>query len=118
MTDLTARVTRLLPVLYPGWDHMGTGWRHKARADTHALLARLDTAGELVPDNAGEIEVIDDHEGITVTCKECRLETLHLPPNHGTLTVSDLIEEAACHTCDDDRDDELERDGRRDDARP
>lgn len=105
MTDLTARVARLLPKLYPGWDHMGTGWRHKARADTHALLARLDTAGELVPDNAADFDV----DGYCCACSEYTA----LPP---IPTLADLIDAARNHTCDDDRGDELDAEGRRDDA--
>ena len=109
MTDLTARVTRLLPTLYPGWDHMGTGWRHKARADTHALLARLDTAGELVPDNAGSITVWDGASH----CQQCGRD---LPIDRRPCDLADLIDAARTHTCDDDRNDELDEEGRRDDA--
>lgn len=110
MSDLTARVTRVLPALYPDWDHMGTGWRHKARADTHTLLARLDTAGELVPDNAGGITVWDGASH----CQQCGRD---LAIDRRPCDLTDLIDAARNHTCDDDRNDELDEEGRRDDAR-
>lgn len=110
MTDLTARVTRLLPILYPGWDHMSPNAQWRAEQDTRRVLSALDTAGKLVPDNAVDITIWDGASH----CQQCGRD---LATDRRPSTLTDLIDAARNHTCDDDRSDELDAEGRRDDAR-